>query len=216
MQLNFGRDSDVNQQCFATAAVSLDACNKATSVHEFGHILGMAHEQNRPDDISNSGCHKNDPNPYTLYFEDFTTYGNTLFTGYDPDSIMNYCRPKYGTRIDLSPTDKLAAKVYYGRVPTFTLETSVLKVPVIQVNGQQKKVSFKYNSSSNTFLLTSISPTSLNSSVNSTFVGSTMNLPIVSYIEGGHVTSVYHATFKYLGGNKFKLTHMPLHSESLR
>jgi len=56
---------------------NLEYCIRSNAAHEFGHVLGIAHEQNRPD----SPCDQTQGSDGDSYF------------AYDPDSIMNYCRP---------------------------------------------------------------------------------------------------------------------------
>lgn len=83
----------------------------ADGVHEFGHAIGFAHEQNR-DDTNRTLCTS----------ETQGADGNYTFGPWDPDSIMNYCRIEMTNRyfdgtIDemrLSGTDIWAAGAIYG------------------------------------------------------------------------------------------------------
>jgi len=56
---------------------NLEYCIRSNAAHEFGHVLGIAHEANRPG----SACDQTQGSSGDSYF------------AYDPDSIMNYCRP---------------------------------------------------------------------------------------------------------------------------
>lgn len=80
-----------------------DYCVKAIAGHEFGHAVGFAHEQNRPD---KAGECRLPPSG-----ERGDSY---LLTPYDPHSIMNYCNSRYNNDGKLSALDVDALQQLYG------------------------------------------------------------------------------------------------------
>ncbi len=71
--------NDPRKICF-TSRDSMKSCVQSIAIHEFGHALGLMHEQNRSDVAS--GCDKAQP---------YQSITGRAIGAYDPDSIMNYC-----------------------------------------------------------------------------------------------------------------------------
>jgi hypothetical protein len=80
----------------------VDYCIRTIAVHEFGHAIGFAHEQNRPDT----------PDECTRAPQG--TSGDTLLTPWDQHSVMNYCNETYNNDGELSALDVKAVAYVYG------------------------------------------------------------------------------------------------------
>lgn len=78
------------------------SCIYTIAVHEFGHAIGYAHEQNRFDAPGECQELRQGNN------------GDLLLTSYDPDSVMNYCNERYNNDGRLSERDRLALAAIYG------------------------------------------------------------------------------------------------------
>jgi hypothetical protein len=77
-------------------------CVRVIAVHEFGHALGFAHEQNRSDSFLNCALEHQGSDPVWDV------------TPFDIRSVMNYCNPRWGGDGQLSMYDVQGVRRIYG------------------------------------------------------------------------------------------------------
>jgi hypothetical protein len=90
-------------------SLSRAACITRICVHEFGHTLGFAHEQRRPDNFGQCNVGVNSG-----------SLGDTTYGEFDVNSVMSYC----SSLRELTWADRRGAVAVYGMAPS--LMTSML------------------------------------------------------------------------------------------
>jgi hypothetical protein len=103
MELNFTFDTWGSSCKLDEAAREL--CIRSIAVHEFGHAIGFAHEQDRAD-APGECAHKHGTG---------TTGSLVMLTPYDPQSVMNYCTQPYSNNGKLSDVDIQSVQKIYGK-----------------------------------------------------------------------------------------------------
>lgn len=166
----------------------LTSCVRWTAVHEFGHALGFAHEQNRHD------------TPTTCTLEPQGTMGNIIFTDWDNNSVMNYCNPNWNGNGNLSNIDILTVQTYYGNIPRYTSPSKLLEIPVVIVSGVSYTATLDDFDGDNAFSLRTFNRTGNRSSQPARYAGTTLTLPMLKVLDlRNHVESLYSATMNFNG-----------------
>jgi hypothetical protein len=101
MVLNFDYKTWATAYCTTNG---VQYCDNVIATHEFGHALGIAHEQNRPDNPDLALC------PADAGGQP----GGVVVGPFDTNSIMNYCNPSYNNGGNLSAGDIKTIQQMYG------------------------------------------------------------------------------------------------------
>ncbi len=115
MVLNFTFNTWSSEYCKSPKQIR-QYCIEAIAVHEFGHAIGFAHEQNRPD--APAWCKEQAQGGN----------GDFLVTEFDMDSIMNYCNTDWNNAGLLSQLDITAVRSLYGHPLRIDIDVSALEL----------------------------------------------------------------------------------------
>lgn len=131
MWLNFEFLNWSSDACAKTNTARWERCVWSIAVHEFGHVLGLAHEQDLLFSKNYSGltdqermdakkhCDTRIPkdakgNPVATFYLDKMNAENFTVEKYDPKSIMNYCYNIYGAKSIPTATDYKGVRGVYS------------------------------------------------------------------------------------------------------
>ncbi len=114
-----------------------------TALHEFGHGVGMYHEQQRPDNTDGAYCDE-----WQSGETKAPSGGVVLTSSYDTDSIMNYCSEWDRNSPHLSQGDGEGTATRYGAKPNKLTNQVILYADTVYTGASQALYPGSYDVSS--------------------------------------------------------------------